>query len=156
MSRTRTRAIVAAVALVCVIATTALLRKPAAMTLVVDRYLTNVYGPDTLIALVALSNAAPRGVFVARLGLPVRDVVTVCGMRLEHPALPQSNYLGPRKQGDFFEVRVPGRVSVKCLAFDLDHIEPTVVQRFQFWMDRHLLRCDRRTNVYTLHFDVPS
>jgi len=150
MSRTRKRVIVATVALVCVAAVLALQRKPPVMTLVLDRYLTNLYGPDTLVALVALSNATPRSVVVSGPGPLSR-----AGIRFEHTALPQSIYLGPHQTSDIFEMRGPGRTSLKYLAFELSPTKSTVVERFQFWMDRHLLHCDRRTNVYTLHFDIP-
>ena len=151
MRWTRKRVIVAGVVLlVCLTAATALLRKPATvMTLVVDRYLTNLYGPDTLVALVALSNATPRSVIVSGLGLPT---LSRAGIRFEHAALPQSIYLGPHQTSGVFEMR--GRIRVKYLAFDYP-AKSNLVERLQIWADRHLLHCDRRTNVYTLHFDIP-
>ena len=153
MNRTRKRVIVTGVALVCAAAMLAMLRKPPkppVMTLVVDRYLTNLYGPETLVALVALSNATPRRVIVSGPGLPRSRA----SFHFTHPALPQSIYLGPHETSDVFEMRGPGRISMKYVAFDLPPTKSTVVERFQFWMDRHLLHCDRRTNVYTQHFDI--
>ena len=121
------------------------------MTLFVDRYLTNLYGPDTLVALVALSNATPRSVIVS--GGP-GSPLSRAGIRFDHLALPQSIYLAPHQTSDVFEMRGPGRTSLKYLTFDLSPTK-SVVERLQFWMDRHLLHCDRRTNIYTLHFDIP-
>jgi len=146
MSRTRKRLSVGVVALMCVTAAVALLRKPADVTIALAGYETNTSGLVT--AVLVISNAGPHSVALS-------TWTSVQSRRGEPEPIQweQGTFL-PRFGTRTWERPSPCHLSAEYVR-TYYRSNMSLSEKLQFWIDRHLLRYDRTTNVHTLHFDVP-
>ena len=122
-------------------------RKVADVSISFRRYRTNVH--EVITAEAVITNAGPFSRFVT-----IRTKVKMGQIQPWWVDQERSGSFSPNAS-TIVECSPPCPVIVEYRK-EYHHDYPdTLSEQLQFWLDRYILRCDRRTNVYTLRLDIP-